>query len=159
MKQIQKGFTLIELMIVVAIIGILAAVAIPAYQDYITKAKVSKVAAAAEAVKLAVAQYAQENGGAVSFDAANAWASIGLGGSPTATTEVTSIQMGTNGVIIANIPASVAGSACNIRFTPTFGETATTWAATTEAGASGGATPTNNTACPVPVPAIIAKWI
>ncbi|WP_435628264.1 pilin [Candidatus Ferrigenium straubiae] len=158
MKQIQKGFTLIELMIVVAIIGILAAVAIPAYQDYITKAKVSKVAAAVESIKLAVAQYAQENGGAVSFDAIDAWTSIGTG-TPSTTTEVTSIQMGTNGVIIANVPASVAGTACNIRFTPTFGTTATTWAATTTTGAVGGATPTNNTACPTVVQNIIAKWI
>ncbi len=60
MKQsMQKGFTLIELMIVVAIIGILAAVALPAYQDYTVRAKVSEVILAASSAKVAVSEAAQ----------------------------------------------------------------------------------------------------
>jgi type IV pilus assembly protein PilA len=62
MKQIQKGFTLIELMIVVAIIGILAAVALPAYQDYTTHAKISEVVLAADGGKTAVAEAYQTLG-------------------------------------------------------------------------------------------------
>lgn len=59
----QKGFTLIELMIVVAIIGILAAIAIPQYQQYTQKAKFAEVLSTAEAYKTAVALCAQENSG------------------------------------------------------------------------------------------------
>ena len=62
MKNVQKGFTLIELMIVVAIIGILAAIAIPAYQDYTIRSKVTELVNAAGVCKTGVAEYYQSKG-------------------------------------------------------------------------------------------------
>jgi type IV pilus assembly protein PilA len=66
MKQHQQGFTLIELMIVVAIIGILAAIALPAYQDYTKKARVSEVVLAASSLRTCVTEVI--GGGGTSFD-------------------------------------------------------------------------------------------
>ena len=65
MKRVQQGFTLIELMIVVAIIGILAAVALPAYQDYTVKAKVSEVVLAASTCRTAITEAVQTSPGSL----------------------------------------------------------------------------------------------
>ena len=76
MRMRQKGFTLIELMIVVAIIGILAAVAVPAYSDYTVRAKVTEALTAAGAAKTSVADYYYANG---DLPASNAEAGLATG--------------------------------------------------------------------------------
>ena len=81
MQMAQKGFTLIELMIVVAIIGILAAVALPAYQDYTKRAKMSEVVLAASACRTAISEASQT--GLASAPAANGFG-CGEGGTATA---------------------------------------------------------------------------
>src|SRR6187397_592362 len=61
MKRVQQGFTLIELMIVVAIVGILAAIALPAYQDYIARSKITESLAFLDAAKTSIAEFTASN--------------------------------------------------------------------------------------------------
>ena len=100
MKRIQQGFTLIELMIVVAIIGILAAVAIPAYQDYTVRARVTEGLSLSGAAKIAVAE-----------NASNGATDLALGySSPSATNNVSSLTVATaSGTITILYKASAGG--------------------------------------------------
>ena len=112
MKRIQQGFTLIELMIVVAIVGILAAIALPAYQDYVIRSKMSEGVAAAAACKTSVSEFVSSR---------NAWPANAntAGCSELPTQYVASLTVTGNGVITVTTKAtgSKAGD-CVLVLTP-----------------------------------------
>jgi type IV pilus assembly protein PilA len=99
MRKIQQGFTLIELMIVVAIIGILAAIAIPAYQDYTIRSQVTEGLNLASAVKASVAEYYAQNGSWPTALTGNAAGSLGYTNNPSGK-YVSQVGMGTGTIQI-----------------------------------------------------------
>lgn len=133
MKKIQQGFTLIELMIVVAIIGILAAVAIPAYQDYTIRAKVTEVMGLGAAAKTSVSEYYVSQG---SMPLTEALAGIQTTGTDYATAHVQELNYtyvsATEGQITVAINdlggSTVAGQ--TLILTGTGGDTGVTWTCT-----------------------------
>ena len=128
MKSIQKGFTLIELMIVIAIIGILAAVALPAYQDYTVRAKASELILAASACRTSITETIQS--ATVLPATANTW---GCESTSSTSKYVASVQTtATTGIITVlaqNLPQFPANS--GMMMAPCSNATATTFASCT----------------------------
>ena len=141
MKQIQKGFTLIELMIVVAIIGILAAVAIPAYQDYTIKAKVTEASNLISAAKQAIALTGANgtlvgatNTTAVGADALGLALNTQITGNYVSQVTVAGVTATTATIVAtfrpasATIPAALGGM--TVEWTGTINGGSTSWAVT-----------------------------
>ena len=133
----QTGFTLIELMIVVAIIGILAAVALPAYQDYTKRAKMSEVVLAAAGCRLAVAEFFNTSGttaaaNGFNCESTNAASSKYVGSVSTSANGVVTVTSrdigsGANGTVILRPCANADASAASNCAAPVLGSSIAVW--------------------------------
>ncbi len=124
-RSMQKGFTLIELMIVVAIIGILAAVALPAYQDYTIRAKVSEMMLSASGARTCITEAVQS----VSATAITMATGISVDCLPAVVGKVKSSAVSTAGVVTVGGTAATdsVGAAMTITLTPTLTNGTLTW--------------------------------
>jgi type IV pilus assembly protein PilA len=123
-RSMQKGFTLIELMIVVAIIGILAAVALPAYQDYTVRAKVSEVVLAASSCRTSVTEVYQTTNSVASIPAGGAWGcEFAAGASIGPTKYVAAVQTNQTGgirVTVGGLPTTTIPANSYVLLNPTL---------------------------------------
>ena len=127
MKRVQQGFTLIELMIVVAIIGILAAIAIPQYQNYVTKAKWADLNTSVAPIKLAISECLQQNNSTLTSCDTATKLNITL---PTAAGNLSSMTVNTTTAAIVVLGTTAVGG-CTVTWTPTASDSRVAWAGVT----------------------------